>query len=165
MTAVEIRDKTCVAWLSQTTLSFDETDAAVRELRAQLPLLVDPPSADICYAAENRQNAVRAIAGQSDVVLVVGSAHSHNSAMLARVAREHGAGAAFLVDGPDDVDPRWLTGATTVGLTAGASAPADRVSDVLNWLVAQGYAEVVEVSIARETQQFALPASLRAASS
>ena len=164
VTPVAVRDESRVAWLSQTTLSFDETDAAVRQLRDQLPLLVDPPSDDICYAAENRQIAVRAIAKQSDVVLVVGSAHSHNSAMLARVAREHGAGAAFLVDGPDDVDPQWFTGVTSVGLTAGASAPADRVADVLNWLVAQGYREVVEVEIARETQQFALPAPLRGGS-
>ncbi len=161
VTPVEVGDKSRVAWLSQTTLSFDETESAVRQLREQLPHLVDPPSDDICYAAENRQNGVRAIARQSDVVLVVGSAHSHNSAMLARVAREHGAGAAFLVDGPDDVDTRWLTGATTVGLTAGASTPADRVSDVLNWLVAQGYGDVTEVQVARETQQFALPAPLR----
>ncbi len=160
VTHVEVGDKSRVAWLSQTTLSFDETAAAVGQLRDQLPLLVDPPSDDICYAAENRQNAVRAIASQSNVVLVVGSAHSHNSAMLARVAREHGAGAAFLVDGPDDIDPQWLNGATSVGLTAGASAPAERVTQVLSWLVAQGYAEVNEVEVARETQQFALPAPL-----
>ena len=161
VTPVAVRDESRVAWLSQTTLSFDETDAAVRQLRAQFPLLVDPPSDDICYAAENRQVAVRAIAKQSDVVLVVGSAHSHNSAMLAQVAREHGAGAAFLVDGPDDIDPRWFIGVTSVGLTAGASAPADRVSEVLNCLVAQGFREIVEVEIARETQQFALPVPLR----
>jgi 4-hydroxy-3-methylbut-2-enyl diphosphate reductase len=161
---VEVRDRSRVAWLSQTTLSIDETEAAVRQLRDQLPLMIDPPSDDICYAAENRQNAVRAIAGQSDVVLVVGSAHSHNSAMLARVAREHGAAAAYLVDGPEDIDPRWLAGATSVGLTAGASAPADRVSDVLSWLIARGYGDVVDVQVARETQQFALPAPLRVAS-
>jgi len=95
------------------------------------------------------------------VVLVVGSAHSHNSAVLARVAHENGAGAAFLVDGPDDLDPQWFSGVTSVGLTAGASTPADRVSGVLNWLVAQGYREVVEVEVARETQKFALPAPLR----
>jgi 4-hydroxy-3-methylbut-2-enyl diphosphate reductase len=158
---MSVRDPARVAWLSQTTLSFAETDAAVRQLRDQLPLLVDPPSDDICYAAENRQNAVREIAPRSDVVLVVGSAHSHNSAMLARVAREHGA--AFLVDGADDIDERWFTGAVTVGLTAGASAPADRVSDVLSWLAGHGYGEVVQVQVARETQQFALPAPLRAA--
>lgn len=157
-TPVEVSDPSRVAWLSQTTLSFDETEAAVGQLRAQLPLLRDPPSDDICYAAENRQNAVRAIARQSDVVLVVGSAHSHNSAMLTRVAREHGAEAAFLVDGPDDIDPRWLAGATSVGLTAGASAPADRVTAVLDWLVARGYGDVVEVRVALETSQFALPA-------
>jgi 4-hydroxy-3-methylbut-2-enyl diphosphate reductase len=160
---LSIRDPSHVAWLSQTTLSFGETEATVRKLREQLPLLVDPPSDDICYAAENRQNAVKAIAGQCDVVLVVGSAHSHNSAMLARVAREHGAGAAYLIDGPEDIDPRWLTG-STVGLTAGASAPADRVSDVLDWLAARGYGDVTEVDVASEGQRFALPPALRGAS-
>ncbi len=132
-------------------------------MREQLPLLVDPPSDDICYAAENRQNAVKMIAGQCDVVLVIGSAHSHNSAMLARVAGEHGAGAAYLIDGPEDIDPRWLTG-STVGLTAGASAPADRVSDVLDWLAARGYGDVTEVDVASEGQRFALPPALRPAS-
>jgi 4-hydroxy-3-methylbut-2-en-1-yl diphosphate reductase len=159
---LSIRDPSHVAWLSQTTLSFGETEATVRKLREQLPLLVDPPSDDICYAAENRQNAVKTIAGQCDVVLVVGSAHSHNSAMLARVAREHGAGAAYLIDGPEDIDPRWLTG-TTVGLTAGASAPADRISDVLDWLAARGYGDVTEVDVASEGQHFALPPALREA--
>jgi 4-hydroxy-3-methylbut-2-enyl diphosphate reductase len=161
---VEVGDPSRVAWLSQTTLSLDETDTAVRQLRDQLPQLVDPPSADICYAAQNRQNAVRAIAPRSAVVLVVGSAHSHNSAMLARVAREHGAGAAYLVDGPADIDPRWLAGESSIGLTAGASAPADRVTAVLNWLVARGYDEVIEVEVAHETQQFALPTPLRGGS-
>jgi 4-hydroxy-3-methylbut-2-enyl diphosphate reductase len=160
---LSVRDPSRVAWLSQTTLSFDETEAAVRQLREQLPQLVDPPSDDICYAAQNRQNAVKAIAGQCDVVLVVGSAHSHNSAMLARVAREHGAGAAYLVDGPEDIDPQWLTGAT-VGLTAGASTPTDRVSDVVGWLAARGYGAVTEVDVASEGQRFALPPALREAS-
>jgi 4-hydroxy-3-methylbut-2-enyl diphosphate reductase len=153
-----------VAWLSQTTLSFEEADSAVRQLRARLPMLADPPSDDICYAAENRQNAVREIAGQADVVLVVGSAHSHNSAMLARVAKQHGAKAAHLIDGPQDADPRWLADATTVGLAAGASAPADRVSAVLDWLAARGFHDVVEVAVTRETQRFALPAQLRRSS-
>jgi 4-hydroxy-3-methylbut-2-en-1-yl diphosphate reductase len=161
--SLSVRDPSRVAWLSQTTLSFDETEATVRQLREQLPLLVDPPSDDICYAAENRQNAVKMIAGQCDVVLVIGSAHSHNSAMLARVAGEHGAGAAYLIDGPEDIDPRWLTG-STVGLTAGASAPADRVSDVLDWLAARGYGDVTEVDVASEGQRFALPSALRPAS-
>ncbi len=161
--SLSVRDPSRVAWLSQTTLSFDETEATIRQLREQLPLLVDPPSDDICYAAENRQNAVKMIAGQCDVVLVIGSAHSHNSAMLARVAGEHGAGAAYLIDGPEDIDPRWLTG-STVGLTAGASAPADRVSDVLDWLAARGYGDVTEVDVASEGQRFALPPALRPAS-
>ena len=161
--SLSVRDPSRVAWLSQTTLSFDETEATIRQLREQLPLLVDPPSDDICYAAENRQNAVKMIAGQCDVVLVIGSAHSHNSAMLARVAGEHGAGAAYLIDGPEDIDPRWLTG-STVGLTAGASAPADRVSDVLDWLAARGYGDVTEVDVASEGQRFALPPALREAS-
>jgi 4-hydroxy-3-methylbut-2-enyl diphosphate reductase len=162
-TDVDVRDPARVAWLSQTTLSFGETASAVRQLRRQLPQLTDPPSDDICYAAENRQNAVREIAGQADVVLVVGSAHSHNSAMLARVAREHGAPAAYLVDGPADADPRWLAGASTVGVTAGASAPADQVTALLDWLAGHGYGDVREVAVARETQRFALPAPLRTA--
>jgi 4-hydroxy-3-methylbut-2-en-1-yl diphosphate reductase len=159
--AVAVQDPSRVAWLSQTTLSIAETDEAVRQLRQQLPLLADPPSDDICYAAENRQNAVKAIAGQADVVLVVGSTHSHNSTMLARVAVDNGAGAAFLIDGVEDIDPAWLTGATTVGLTAGASAPPDRVAAVLRWLAERGYGDVVEVEVARETQNFALPVDLR----
>ena len=155
-----VRNPSRVAWLSQTTLSIDETEAAVRQLRDRLPMLVDPPSDDLCYAAQNRQNAVKAIARQTDVMLVVGSAHSHNSTMLTRVAREHGAGAAYLIDGPEDIDPQWLTGGT-VGVTAGASAPADRVSAVVEWLAARGYRDVVEVEVAAERQQFALPAELR----
>jgi 4-hydroxy-3-methylbut-2-enyl diphosphate reductase len=160
---VDVRDPARVAWLSQTTLSFGETRSAVRRLRRQLPQLTDPPSDDICYAAENRQNAVRKIAEQADVVLVVGSAHSHNSAMLARVAREYGAPAAYLVDGPEDADPRWLAGASTVGVTAGASAPADQVTALLDWLAGHGYGDVGEATVARETQRFALPAPLRKA--
>ncbi len=158
--SINVRDTSRVAWLSQTTLSFAETDATVRQLRARLPLLVDPPSEDICFAAENRQKAVAAIAPECDLVLVVGSHHSHNSAMLARVALEHGAGRAHLVDGPEALDVRWLTG-PTVGLTAGASAPADRISGVLEWLSGHGYDNVVEVEVAREGQRFALPAVLR----
>jgi 4-hydroxy-3-methylbut-2-enyl diphosphate reductase len=156
-----VRNPSRVAWLTQTTLSIDETEATVRQLRDRLPSLVDPPSDDICYAAQNRQNAVKAIARHTDVMLVVGSAHSHNSAMLVRVAHEYGAGAAYLVDGAEDIDPQWLAGGT-VGVTAGASAPADRVSDVLDWLAARGYRDAVEVEVASERQQFTLPAELRA---
>jgi 4-hydroxy-3-methylbut-2-enyl diphosphate reductase len=119
--SISARDTSRVAWLSQTTLSFAETDTTVRQLRARLPKLLDPPSEDICFAAENRQKAVAAIAPECDLVLVVASQHSHNSAMLARVAVQQGAASAFLVDGPDALDVRWLTG-PTVGLTAGASA-------------------------------------------
>jgi 4-hydroxy-3-methylbut-2-enyl diphosphate reductase len=158
--SIAVRDPSRVAWLSQTTLSFAETDATVRQLRARLPMLVDPPSDDICYAAENRQKAVAAIAPECDLVLVVGSQHSHNSAMLARVAVQEGAGAAHLVDGPEAIDPRWLTG-PTVGLTAGASAPADRVAGVIEWLARHGYDDVTQVEVAREGQRFALPAALR----
>jgi 4-hydroxy-3-methylbut-2-enyl diphosphate reductase len=160
---IGVRDASRVAWLSQTTLSFEETGSALRQLRELLPDLAGPPSEDICYAAQNRQNAVREIAGQAAVVLVVGSAHSHNSAMLARVAMDNGAAAAYLLDGPEDADPAWLAGAATVGVTAGASTPADRVAGVLAWLAGHGYADVTEVTVARETQRFALPAVLRTA--
>ncbi|MFF0267265.1 4-hydroxy-3-methylbut-2-enyl diphosphate reductase [Kribbella sp. NPDC004536] len=156
-----VRDPSRVAWLSQTTLSFDETDATVSKLREQLPLIVDPPSDDICYAAQNRQNAVKAIATRSDVVLVVGSAHSHNSAMLARVARDHGAPDAHLIEGPEAIDPAWLIDAKVVGLTAGASAPATRISDTLAYLATHGYTDVHEIEVAHENQTFALPEELR----
>src|SRR5262249_37266782 len=149
---VRVRDPARVAWLSQTTLAVDEVDALVALLRQHFPLLKDPPSDDICYATQNRQSAVKAIAGESDVVIVVGSANSANSVRLVEVAREAGAGAAYLVDAAAEIAPAWLDGAGTVGVTSGASVPEVLVREVLAWLAGRGYADVAEVRTAREGQ-------------
>jgi 4-hydroxy-3-methylbut-2-en-1-yl diphosphate reductase len=158
---LQVRDPARVAWLSQTTLSVDEVAAVVSHLRRRFPALVDPPSDDICYAAQNRQLAVRNIAGDCDLVLVVGSASSHNSGRLVRVAIDAGASAAYLVDAAADIDPQWLHGASTVGVTSGASAPEVAVEGVLAWLAEHGFSDVREVRSAQENQQFAPPRELR----
>jgi len=156
-----VRDPGKVAWLSQTTLSVDETLETVAALRARFPLLADPPSDDICYATQNRQAAVKAIAAESDLVLVVGSANSSNSVRLVEVAKEAGAGAAYLVDDAGSIDPAWLAGATTVGLTSGASAPEELVTGVLERLATFGFGDVQEVEAVPERMAFALPRDLR----
>ncbi len=159
--SIEVRDPAKVAWLSQTTLSVDETNATVRRLRERFPLLIDPPSDDICYATQNRQVAVKDIAAQSELVLVVGSRNSSNSVRLVEVALEAGASSAYLVDHAGEVDERWLDGVSTVGVTSGASVPEVLVSGVLGWLAARGYADVEEVTSAEEHLLFALPVELR----
>jgi 4-hydroxy-3-methylbut-2-enyl diphosphate reductase len=126
---VVVRDPSRVAWLSQTTLAVDETVEIVQVLWERFPLLVGPPSDDVCYAAQNRQKGVRLLAARSDLMIVVGSKNSHNSATMARVARQSGA-VAWLVDGPADCAAAWLDGVVTVGLTGGASAPPDRIEAV-----------------------------------
>ncbi len=128
-----------VAWLSQTTLSVDETLETVSALRKRFPLLLDPPSDDICYATQNRQLAVKQIAGQSDVVIVVGSTNSSNSVRLVEVARDAGASAAYLVDDASAIDPSWLDNVGTVGVTSGASVPEDLVDGVLARLAESGF--------------------------
>ncbi len=158
---VEVRDPAKVAYLSQTTLSVDETEVTVGALRQRFPLLQGPPSADICYATSNRQIAVKEIAGESDLVLVVGSGNSSNSVRLVEVALEAGAGASYLVDDASHIDERWLDGVATVGLTSGASVPESLVEDVMVWLAERGYGDVVEVESARESLLFALPPELR----
>ncbi len=158
---VEVRDPARVAYLSQTTLSVDETDVTVAALRERFPLLQGPPSADICYATQNRQVAVKAIAARSDLVLVVGSTNSSNSVRLVEVARDAGAGAAYLVDDAGEIDEAWLAGVSTVGLSSGASVPEDLVAEVLHWLAERGYADVEEVVAAQEHLLFALPPELR----
>ena len=158
---VVVRDPSKVAYLSQTTLSVDETEVTVGALRERFPLLQGPPSADICYATSNRQTAVKAIAGDSDLVLVVGSGNSSNSVRLVEVALEAGARAADLVDDASHIDEAWLDGVVHVGLTSGASVPEELVDEVLTWLAERGYAEVVEVESARESLLFALPPELR----
>src|SRR5205807_2771033 len=158
---LEVRDPDKVAWLSQTTLSVDETQATVRALRRRFPNLIDPPSDDICYATQNRQVAVKQIAGDAELVLVVGSRSSSNSVRLVEVALDSGAAAAYLVDDVAHVDESWLDGVSTVGVTSGASVPEALVRDVLSWLAERGYADVEEVTAAEERLIFALPPELR----
>ena len=158
---VEVRDPAKVAYLSQTTLSVDETNVTVDALRERFPLLAGPPSADICYATQNRQVAVKQIAEGADLVLVVGSHNSSNSVRLVEVALGAGAGAAHLVDDAGEIDEAWLEGVATVGLTSGASVPEDLVEGVLAWLAARGYGRVEEVTAAEESLLFALPPELR----
>ncbi len=156
-----MRDPDRVVWLSQTTLSVDETMETVRRLRARFPRLQDPPSDDICYATQNRQVAVKELAGECDVVIVVGSRNSSNSVRLVEVALEHGAGAAYLVDFADEMDLAWLDGARTVGVTSGASVPEILVRDVLALLAERGYGDVQPVVAAEESLLFSLPVGLR----
>ena len=158
---VAVRDPAKVAYLSQTTLSVDETNAVVGALRSRFPLLQGPPSDDICYATQNRQTAVKEIAAASDLVLVVGSPNSSNSVRLVEVAREAGAAAAYLVDDASQVSEAWLDGVTTVGVTSGASVPEDLVGELLDWLAARGFGDVTEVNAADEHLLFALPQELR----
>ena len=159
--AIEVRDPAKVAWLSQTTLSVDETMQTVAALRHKFPLLIDPPSDDICYATQNRQVAVKEIAVESDLVIVVGSTNSSNSVRLVEVAKDAGAGAAYLVDDVSHIDEAWLDGVTTVGVTSGASVPESLVSAVLAWLAERGYGDVQQVVSAEERLIFALPHELR----
>jgi 4-hydroxy-3-methylbut-2-en-1-yl diphosphate reductase len=158
---VEVRDPSRVAWLSQTTLSVDETEQTVAKLRERFPLLIDPPSDDICYATQNRQVAVKRIAPETDLMIVVGSANSSNSVRLVEVALEAGAKAAYLVDRAEEVDPAWLEGVATVGVTSGASVPEELVTGLLAALAERGYDDVEEVRSAQEKLLFALPHELR----
>jgi 4-hydroxy-3-methylbut-2-enyl diphosphate reductase len=160
---VQVRDPARVAWLSQTTLSVDETTQTVAALRERFPQLLDPPSDDICYATQNRQAAVKQIARESDIVLVVGSPNSSNSVRLVEVARDGGAGAAYLVDDASALRPEWLEGVSTVGLTSGASVPEDLVDGILARLAESGFDQVEEVEAVPERMQFALPHELRRA--
>ncbi|MEP6599803.1 MAG: 4-hydroxy-3-methylbut-2-enyl diphosphate reductase [Actinomycetota bacterium] len=157
----QVRDPSRVVWLSQTTLSVDETMQTVEALRERFPLLQAPPSDDICYATQNRQAAVKAIAPQADLFLVVGSANSSNSVRMVEVAIAAGARAAHLVDTTADIDPAWLEGVQTVGLSSGASVPDVLVRDVTEWLAQHGFDDLEEVSHTEERLTFALPQELR----
>ena len=150
-----------VAWLSQTTLSVDETMATVDVLRERFPELIDPPSDDICYATQNRQQAVKEIAPHCDLMIVVGSLNSSNSVRLAEVAEQSGADRAVRVDNAGELDASVLDGATTVGLTSGASVPEVLVREVLQWLAERGYDDVETVETTTETLTFTLPKELR----
>jgi len=158
---VQVRDPEKVVWLSQTTLSVDETMETVARLRARLPLLESPPSDDICYATQNRQEAVKQIAPECDLLIVVGSRNSSNSMRLVEVALDAGARASYLVDYPEEIDPQWLAGVTTVGVTSGASVPEELVQLVLRYLAERGFTDVTEVATAEETLTFSLPQQLR----
>ncbi|MBB2993185.1 4-hydroxy-3-methylbut-2-enyl diphosphate reductase [Mycolicibacterium iranicum] len=162
---VTVRDPNKVIWLSQTTLSVDETMETVRRLREKFPTLQDPPSDDICYATQNRQVAVKAMAPECELVIVVGSKNSSNSVRLVEVALGAGSEAAHLVDYADDIDPAWLEGVTTVGVTSGASVPEILVRGVLDRLAEHGFGTVQPVTTANETLVFALPREIRPARS
>ncbi|MEZ5118510.1 MAG: 4-hydroxy-3-methylbut-2-enyl diphosphate reductase [Candidatus Nanopelagicales bacterium] len=157
---IELDPDRPVAWLSQTTLSVDETMQTVDRLRQRLPLLIDPPSDDICYATQNRQAAVKSIAPQCDVVIVVGSENSSNSVRLAEVAQEAGA-RAYRIDDAEQVDWSWVQGVETVGVTSGASVPESLVDQLLEALSVHGFDDVEVVTEVEESVIFALPPELR----
>ncbi len=158
---VVVRDPGKVAWLSQTTLSVDETMATVAAIRERFPELLDPPSDDICYATQNRQLAVKEIARESDLVIVVGSGNSSNSVRLVEVALEAGARAAHRVDDATEIQQAWLEGVNTVSVTSGASVPEELVQGVLQFLAEHGYPDARAVHSAEESLIFALPPELR----
>ena len=160
--AVVVRDPDKVVWLSQTTLSVDETMETVRRLRERFPNLADPPSDDICYATQNRQVAVKKIAEAAQLVIVVGSANSSNSVRLVEVALQHGAQASHRVDTVGEVDDAWFEGVDVVGVTSGASVPEILVREVLEDLAERGYGAPEEVRTAQEDLMFSLPRELRA---
>ncbi|GAA3741670.1 4-hydroxy-3-methylbut-2-enyl diphosphate reductase [Salinactinospora qingdaonensis] len=158
---VEVRNPDNVSWLSQTTLSVDETNATVSALRERFPNLLDPPSDDICYATSNRQDAVKAMARECELVIVVGSNNSSNSVRLVEVALESGADTAYLIDNASHLDDSWLTGITTVGVTSGASVPDILVRELLDRLAERGFDTVEEVETAQESLTFSMPKELR----
>jgi len=158
---VEVEDPTKVAWLSQTTLSVDETWETVTKLREKFPLLVSPPSDDICYATQNRQQAVKQIAQDADLVIVVGSRNSSNSVRLVEVALEAGAKASHRVDNAGEIDEAWLEGVEKVGVTSGASVPDDLVQGVLRLLEERGFPQATEERLTEENLTFSLPPELR----
>ncbi len=158
---VEVRDPDKVVWLSQTTLSVDETMETVDRLRGRFPNLMSPPSDDICYATQNRQAAVKLMGASSDVVIVVGSANSSNSVRLVEVALDAGATSSYRVDNASELDEAWLDGVTVVGVTSGASVPESLVDGVLDWLAERGFGDVETVTAAEESLIFSLPQELR----
>ena len=159
--SIEVKDPNKVVWLSQTTLSVDETMETVRLLRERFPNLQDPPSDDICYATQNRQVAIKKVAADADLVIVVGSANSSNSVRLVEVALEYGAKASHRVDFADEIQQEWFEGVSTVGVTSGASVPEELVQDVLGVLATAGFHDVQEVKTAEEDLIFSLPKELR----
>jgi 4-hydroxy-3-methylbut-2-enyl diphosphate reductase len=158
---LQVQDPDKVVWLSQTTLSVDETMETVRRLRERFPNLQDPPSDDICYATQNRQVAIKKVAVDAELVIVVGSANSSNSVRLVEVALEYGASAAYRVDYSSEIKQEWLDGVSTVGVTSGASVPEELVEEVLRDLADAGFGDVEVVKTAEEDLMFSLPKELR----
>lgn len=156
-----VRDVNKVVWISQTTLSVDETSHLVNHLRAKFPNLLDPPSGDICYATSNRQAAVKQIAAKCDILIVVGSANSSNSVRLLEVGMQSGVGRGYRIDTADEVDPSWLEGVNTIGVTSGASVPDILVKDLLDLLKKFGFEDVELVENAVEKMSFSLPKNLQ----
>ena len=158
---LEVADTENLVWLSQTTLSVDETMETVRLLRERFPHLHNPPSDDICYATQNRQVAIKKVAESAELVIVVGSANSSNTVRLVDVALENGAKAAYRVDYASEIQQDWLDGVATVGVTSGASVPEVLVQEVLDDLADAGYTDVSQVVTAEEDLMFSLPKELR----
>jgi 4-hydroxy-3-methylbut-2-enyl diphosphate reductase len=159
--SIEIDPKRPVAWLSQTTLSVDETMDTVAILKERFPQLQDPPSDDICYATQNRQTAIKVIAPKTELVLVVGSRNSSNSVRLVEVAKEYGAKDAYLIDYASEIKDEWFNNVETIGVTSGASVPELLVRELLEELARRGYSDVEEVRAMDESLLFALPPELR----
>lgn len=159
---LKVPDENRVAYLTQTTLSVDDASRVIDALRRRFPAIQGPPKEDICYATQNRQEAVSTLASRADMVLVVGSDNSSNSVRLTEVARDHGA-AARLIDGPEDLNPEWFQGVQTVLLTAGASAPEELVQGCARWLQSRFGAEIENVVVQEEDVHFPLPRPLRVA--
>jgi 4-hydroxy-3-methylbut-2-enyl diphosphate reductase len=159
---LEVADPGKVAYISQTTLSVDETRAVINRLRERFPAIVGPRTDDICYATTNRQAAVKQLARACDLVLVIGSRNSSNSNRLVEVAREHGAD-SHLIDNESQVREEWLDGARTVGITSGASAPEDLVQRLIDFFRARGTRDVEELEVVQEDVRFMLPKKIRQA--
>ena len=156
-----VRPDKKVIWLSQTTLSVDETLATVATLKEKFPMLENPPSDDICYATQNRQQAIKQIAPQADLVLIVGSTNSSNSVRLVEVSKEYGAKNAYLIDYASEVKEEWFEGVETIGVSSGASVPENLVNDLLESLATRGYGDVQTITAIEESLTFALPQELR----
>ena len=156
-----VKDPKKVIWLSQTTLSVDETMETVLKLREKFPTLQNPPSDDICYATQNRQVAIKKVGSESDLVLVIGSANSSNTVRLVEVALEAGAKAAYRIDYASEIKDEWFEGVETVGVSSGASAPEELVDEVLEYLEKRQFGAPIEITTAEEDVQFSLPKELR----
>lgn len=157
----KVKDPKKVIWLSQTTLSVDETMETVLKLREKFPTLQNPPSDDICYATQNRQVAIKKVGSESDLVLVIGSANSSNTVRLVEVALEAGAKAAYRIDYASEIKEEWFEGVETVGVSSGASAPEELVDEVLEYLEKREFGKPIEITTAEEDVQFSLPKELR----